>query len=307
MRAIRMHEYGQPPRLDEVASPGPPGRGRIIVAVTAVGVGAWDQGVVSGRLAVHVKQEAPFIMGAELAGRVSEVGAGVTGFAVGDRVMGNPGIVGAWAERAVIDADRCGHAPRSLDDAQVAAIPVSGLTAWQALELLALPSSASLLVLGAGGGVGRAAVQLARHRVANVIAIARSHEVSRSLELGAELAYDDSQDWVGAVRVSMPEGVDGILDLIGGDRLQEAIPIARVGGRIVTTLSEAAGTPVPDGIAIEFLPMRSRTADLEALAVRVDEDELSLPAERILPFDEAPTIVDDRAPEHLPGKVVLTL
>lgn len=307
MRAVRVHEYGQPPSLDEIAHPDGPEGGQVAIDVTAVGVGAWDAGVVSGRLAEHVAVEPPIIIGAEFAGRVAAVGDGVDGFAVGDRVMGNPGIVGAWAERIVVDAERCGHAPTTLDDAQAAAIPVGGLTARQALDLLALPGSASLLVLGAGGDVGRAAIQLARTRVSTVIALARGHETDRSRELGADLAVRDDEDWPDAIGSALAGGVDGVLDLIGGVELERAIDLVRPGGRIVTTRSEEADTPVPDGVTLEFVPMRARTADLDALAADVDAGELSLPADHVLSLDDAPTLLGSDDDERPAGKIVLAL
>ena len=92
--------------------------------MSAVGVGAWDLGVVSGRLSRLVPAESlPAILGAEFAGRVRAVGAGVDRFGVGDRVMGNPGLTGAWAERLTVRATACGRAPRSADDVHAAACP----------------------------------------------------------------------------------------------------------------------------------------------------------------------------------------
>jgi NADPH:quinone reductase-like Zn-dependent oxidoreductase len=112
MRAVRAHAFGDPPRIGEVPAPRPPRAGELAIEVSAAGVGAWDRGVATGRLAHFVRQRLPVVLGAELASCVAEVGVGVDGFVVGDRVMSSPGIVGAWAERVTVAAST---RQRSLD------------------------------------------------------------------------------------------------------------------------------------------------------------------------------------------------
>ncbi len=304
MRAVRLHAYADQPRIDNIASPPPPETGQLTIGVSAVGIGAWDRGVATGRLARFVGAALPIIMGAELVGRVTEVGAGVDGFDIGDRVMCNPGIVGAWAERVTVPAARCGLAPESIDDAHAAAIPVGALTAKQALDLLALAHGSSLLVLGAGGSVGRAALQLAALRELTVHAIAPYHELNRSRELGAHGAYDATQDWPGELRTAVGEGLDAVLDLVGGETLRRSTALIRRGGRIVTTLFEAAATVLPPEITIEHLRMRSTTADLNSIAAIVDENQLTMPSTRIIRFDEVPTALDETEARRHDGKVV---
>lgn len=304
MRAVRLHAYAVQPRIDNIASPPLPEAGQLTIGVSAVGIGAWDRGVATGRLAKFVGAALPVIMGAELVGRVTEVGAGVDGFDVGDRVMCNPGIVGAWAERVTVPAARCGLAPESLDDAHAAALPVGTVTAKQALDLLALAPGSSLLVLGAGGSVGRAALQLATLRELTVHAIAPSHELGQSRELGAHGAYDAAHDWLGELRAAVGEGLEAVLDLTGGETLRRSTALIRRGGRIVTTLSEAAATVLAPEITIEHVRMRSTTADLNTIAAIVDEHRLTMPVSRTLRFDEVPTVLDHTGVQRHAGKVV---
>jgi len=151
IRAVRVHRFGEDPRIDEIAAPARPATGEILIDVSAVGVGAWDLGVAEGRLSQWLPSDGlPFTMGAELCGRIREIGAQVEGFRLGDRVMANPGIVGAWADRVLLKASACGRAPRTASDAEAAAIPVRALAAWQALDLLDLPNESTLLIVGAG-------------------------------------------------------------------------------------------------------------------------------------------------------------
>jgi NADPH:quinone reductase-like Zn-dependent oxidoreductase len=301
MRAIRVHAYGEPLRIDDISPPGPPDAGQLGVAVAAVGVGSWDVGVAHGRLAKFVDVEPPFVLGAELAGQVVAVGPDVEGFGIGDRVIANPGIVGAWAERLNIKATTCGPAPTSLDAAHAAAIPVGAVTALQALDVLALTPGASLLVLGAGGSVGRAAIQLARIRGLIVHALVPVWEMAESRELGAHETLDQADDWVAQLRGP----IDGVLDLIGGAALERSAATLRVDGRVVTTLAQSMRSPVAEDISMDYLRMRSTTADLASISVHVDAGELMLPVGVVLPVEDAQSALADMETRLDSGKHVL--
>jgi NADPH:quinone reductase-like Zn-dependent oxidoreductase len=301
MRAIRVHAYGEPLRVDDISPPGPPDAGQLGVAVQAVGVGSWDVGVARGSLAKFVGREPPFVLGAELAGRVAAVGSDVEGFALGDRVFANPGIVGAWAERLNIKATACGPAPESLDAAHAAAIPVGAVTALQALDMLALVPGASLLVLGAGGSVGRAAIQLARIRGLIVHALVPAWEMAESRELGAHATLDQASDWVAQLRGP----IDGVIDLVGGPALERAAATLGADGRAVTTLADSMREPVAADIPMDYLRMRSTTADLAAISAYVDAGELNLPVGVVLPVEDVQIALGDMQTRHDSGKHVL--
>jgi len=301
MRAVRVHAYGEPLRIDDISPPVAPARAQLSVEVTAVGVGSWDVGVASGRLARFVGQEPPFVLGAELAGRVTAVGSEVDGFTVGDRIIANPGIVGAWAERVIIKAATCGPAPSSLDDAHAAALPVGGVTALQALDMLALPPGASLLILGAGGSVGRAAIQLARVRGLTVHALVPAWEVDGSRQLGAHATFDQASDWVARLRGP----VDGVLDLVGGKPLVRSAMVLRADGPVVTTLADSMRAPVAASVSMLYLRMRGTTADLAAISAHVDAGELTLPVGVMLPVEEVQGALADVEGRSARGKQVL--
>lgn len=301
MRAVRIHEYAEPPRIDELPAPGPAASGEVSVQVAAVGVGSWDVGVANGRLAGFVALEPPFVLGAELAGRVTGVGPGVEGFTIGDRIIANPGIVGAWAERVNLRAATCGPSPASLDDSHAAALPVGGVTALQALDLLALTPGASLLILGAGGSVGRAAIQLAGVRDLSVHALVPAWEVAGSRQLGAQSALDQADDWI----AQLPGSVDGVLDLVGGEALERSIAALRDDTRVVTTLSESMRTPVAASVSMHYLRMRATTADLAVVSAHVDAGELTMPVGVVLPVEDAPAALADMQAFLDRGKHVL--
>lgn len=276
MRAVRLHAFTEMPRVDEVPEPDPPGEGELTIAVAAAGVGAWDLGVVDGRLERFAPADLPFVLGAEFAGRVTAVGEGVAGFTVGDRVMGNPGVAGAWAERVTVPASDCGRSPASLDDVFAAAAPVAALSAWQSLELLDLPRGAALLILGAGGGVGSAALQIARNRGLRVIGTGSGAELERIRALGADVAHDYRGDWVNGLRPAVGAGVDGVLALVNGETLSRSASLVRDGGRAVTTLHRSADTELPRGISVDYLRMKSDTATLDAIADLIDAGGLTI-------------------------------
>ncbi len=245
-------------------------------------------------------------MGAELCGRVREIGARVEGLAVGDRVMANPGIFGAWADRVLLRADACGRAPRSASDEEAAAIPVRALAAWQSLDLLDLPMGSTLLVVGAGGAVGRAAVEMARGRGLRPMAIAGARAMEPLRQLGAELTLDHRTDWRHRLRAAVPQGVDAALDLVGGESLARALDFVREGGGVVTTISGAARTEAARGISVRFLPMRSTFGALDAIADLVERGGLTTPIARTFALEEAPAALDAmRSRDRAPGEVVL--
>jgi NADPH:quinone reductase-like Zn-dependent oxidoreductase len=301
MRAVRVRAYDEPPATDDIEMPGAPDSGQLAIEVAAVGVGSWDVGVATGRLARFVDLEPPFVMGAELAGRIAEVGPDAEGFAVGDRIIANPGIVGAWAARVNIAADTCGPAPAALDDVQAAAIPVGAVAALQSLELLALAPGASLLILGAGGSVGQAAIQLARARGLSVHVLVRTGDVERSRELGAEAALDQAGDWIG----QLAGPVDGVLDLIGGEQLERSAAVLHSDGRAVTTLAESMRSLVASRISLRYLRMRSTTRDLAVVSAHVDAGDLSLPVGVVLPVEEVRAALDGLEESVDRGKHVL--
>ncbi len=272
-----------------------------------MGVGAWDLAVARGKLTRFLPSDAlPFTMGAELCGRVREIGAEVEGFAVGDRVMANPGIVGAWADRVLVPVSACGRAPRTASDAEAAAIPVRALAAWQGLDRLDLPTGATLLVVGAGGAVGRAAVEMAHGRGLRVLAIAGAPALEPLRRLGAELAVDHRTQWERRLASAAPRGADAMLDLVGGESLARALDFVRDDGRVVTTISGAARIEAPRGISIRFLPMRSTLGALDAIADLVERGGLTTPIARTYAFEEAPAALDAMGSlDRAPGEVVL--
>ena len=234
MKAAQFSRFGGPEVLEIVDLPDPhPGPGEVRIAVHAAGINASDwkrrRGLMDGDL--------PQTMGYEAAGIVDEVSEGARGVAVGDRVFGFSGDGAAQAELAVLSA--WAPIPRSLDFAHAAALPTAVETAARALDQLGVGSSSTVLINGASGSVGSAAVQLAVARGARVIGTASpvTHDYLR--ELGAEpVAYGDGMQE--HVRAVAPQGVDLALDVAGSGVLPELIELAG-GAEHVITIADFAG------------------------------------------------------------------
>jgi NADPH2:quinone reductase len=241
VRAAVCPEYGPPEvvRVEDVASLST-ADGQVRVRIAAAAVNYPDVLLVADRYQISVAP--PFVPGSEFAGIVDEVGAGVRGFAVGDRVMGTA-MVGAFAEQAVVPVAALRAVPPGLELATAAAFGVAHRTAYHTLRSVAeLRAGEELVVLGAGGGVGLAAVQLGRELGANVTAVASSAD---KLEVAAaagasHLIEHTSQDLRQALRSALPDGADVVIDPVGGRLSEPALRALRFGGRFVT-IGYAAG------------------------------------------------------------------
>jgi NADPH2:quinone reductase len=235
VRAAVCPEHGTPDvvRIEDVPSPSAgPGQVRVRVGVAAVNFP--DVLLVAGTYQIPVAT--PFVPGSELAGVIDEVGEGVDGLAVGDRVMGT-GLVGAFAEEAVLGADAVRRIPDGVDLRVAAAFGVAHRTAYHVLRSVArVQPGEELVVLGAGGGVGLAAVQLGRELGASVTAVASSAEkLAVAAAHGATHLVDHSTvELRGALRTCLPEGADVVVDPVGGALAEPALRHLRWGGRFVT-------------------------------------------------------------------------
>lgn len=235
MRAAVCPEYGPPEVVRIEDRPSPPLKaGQVRVRVGAAAVNFPDVLLVANRYQVSVPP--PFVVGSEFAGVVVDVAEDAGDFAVGDRVTGT-GMYGAFAEEAVVSAGGLACTPDGIDDRTAAAFGVAHRTAYHTLRSVArLRSGDSLIVLGAGGGVGLAAVQLGALLGADVTAVASSPEkLDAAARYGARnLVNHRAGDLRAALREALPEGADAVVDPVGGDLSEPALRSLRRGGRFVT-------------------------------------------------------------------------
>jgi NADPH2:quinone reductase len=238
MRAWQVHGLGDPRdvlRLDQIPDP-EPGPGQVLVRVRGAAANFPDVLMCQG--SYQVRPPLPFTPGIELCGEVVSLGAGVTGFTAGDRIIGTPALPsGAYAELALMNADTAFPAPDGLDDAEAAAFFITYQTGWFGLHRRArLAAGETLLVQAAAGGVGSGAVQLGKAAGARVIGVVggqRKAEVAR--DLGADVVIDRlSEDFVAVVKeVTGGRGADVVYDSVGGEAYTKSTKCIAFEGRIV--------------------------------------------------------------------------
>jgi NADPH2:quinone reductase len=301
--------------------PAPPlGSGQVRVRVRAAAVNFPDVLVVANQYQVSVPP--PFVPGSEFAGVVGEVAEGVTGFAVGDRVFGTA-MVGAFAEEIAIASDAIRHIPGDVDERSAAAFGVAYRTAHHVLRSVArLQPGEELIVLGAGGGVGLASVQLGAILGARVTAVASSAEkLAVAAANGATRLVDHrAGDLRGALRDVLPAGADVVVDPVGGELSERALRALHWGGRFVTVGYASGEIPrIPlnlvllKGIQILGFEFRGFAANLPDELERNEKELMELFGTRrvaphigaAFPLDDAAAALRHVAEGRAIGKVVL--
>jgi NADPH:quinone reductase-like Zn-dependent oxidoreductase len=299
LRAARFSQFGGPEVLEVVDLPDPhPGPGQVRIAVRAAGINPSDWKKRQGLM----DQELPQTMGHEAAGIVDELGEGVADVAVGDRAFGFTADEAAQAELAVLSW--YAPIPPSLDFAEAAALPAAIETATRALDQLGVTSGSTLLVNGASGSVGGAAVQLAVARGARVIGTASlaNHDYLRSL--GAEpVAYGEGL--VTRVRALAPDGVDLALDVAGSGVLPELIELAG-GPEHVVTIADFAGAK-ENGVRFSRGDDGRALHALAEIGELVESGRFSLPAVQTFPLAEIAEAHRVSEGGHVRGKLVLVI
>ncbi|WP_019158624.1 NADP-dependent oxidoreductase [Brevibacterium senegalense] len=290
-----------------------PGAGDVRIRVTAVSVNPGDIKVRSGQRQTSFPAVFPMAMGREAAGVVLETGADVPhGLRVGDRVFGSCASgIGALGEQTLLTAQSATPIPDGVDDAQAACIPVAVATAFDALEELRIGADDTLLVLGAGGGVGVHAIQLARHAGARVIGVASSAKADLVERFGG-VHVASGPGWEDRVRAAAggSRRVDALLDCVGGDvlgggiDLLEQIRSPQPGTARVRSVADPAAASAAGGGGVT----RRRTAEVFAqVAELVARGAIEVVVDRVLPFDEAARAVAHVESGHARGKTVVTL
>jgi NADPH:quinone reductase len=255
MKAIRIHEFGQSEdvlKYEDVPVPEPKA-GEVLIKVEAASLNRADLGLRKGTYRIAA-DALPVIPGREFAGTIAKLGTGVIEYRVGQRVVGYPSL-GGYAEYAVAKVTEVRPVPDGVTAAQAAALPTASLTAWFGLKTDgALRSGEWLLIHGGSSGVGVAAIQIAKHWGAKVIATSGSEVKCRRLrQLGADVPIDVSEsDFLPEVmRVTGNRGVDVVLEMIGGEVYQKSLQALAPGGRLVSIGGAFGAVPDPPPVLTE--------------------------------------------------------
>ena len=308
-----VREFGGRDRLEPLDVPEPRvGADVVLIRVRAAGVNPVDWKMREGRLEPAWPHVFPVVPGWEAAGVVERVGPAVTTVAPGDEVFAycRKHFVGegAYAELVSVAETSVAAKPRSLDFEHAAGVPLAAQTAYQALFGAAgLTAGETVLVHAAAGGVGSFAVQLAADAGAEVIGTASGRNQEYVLGLGAVEAIDyGERDFVEAVREIAADGVDVVLDPVGGDVLRRSVDAVRDEGRVVSIVQP----PTDDvyrqrGIEPLYIFVRPNAEELAELADLVDENRLSVHLDEVFPLEQAARAHELSEGGHVRGKLVL--
>jgi NADPH:quinone reductase-like Zn-dependent oxidoreductase len=308
MRAIRQQTLGGPDVLELAEVPRPtPIPTEVLVRARAAGVNPVDW---KTRTRGGFVGEPPFTVGWDVAGVVEEVGYGVTTLSVGDRVFGMPRFpheAAAYAEYVTSPSRQLARIPDGLGDVEAGALPLAGLTAWQALvETADVGPGQRVLVLAAAGGVGHLAVQIAKARGAHVLGTARAEKHPFLAQLGVDEAIDYTSEDV----AERARHVDVVLDAVGGDAASDALRAVRDEG-IVVTLSGTSVGPLRelagDRIRVVGILVEPDRAGLEALVELAAAGTLRPHVSRTFPLADAARAHELGETGRTQGKLVLTI
>jgi NADPH:quinone reductase-like Zn-dependent oxidoreductase len=283
MKAVVLHEYGGPSKLKYEDFPDPQaGKGEVLVRVAAAGLNPIDWKIRSGAMKEFMPVQFPTVLGYDFAGVVRELGEGVTGFAVGDRVFGRTGA--CYAELCVVKAEELAKVPEGVETTTAGALSVVATTADQLIRTAAkLQAGQTVLLTGALGSVGRMALFCALELGAKVIAGVRKKQIEEALALGATAAIDVS-DKDELARLGM---VDAVADTIGGALAEKLIAKVKPGGAFGSTVGPVGNAALHPTVEVNAFGSHADAKAIVHYAEAIRDGKLSLPIDRMLPLSDA--------------------
>lgn len=308
MKAVRMHRYGGPEVLIYENAPVP----RIndddaLVRVHAAGVNPVDWKIREGYLQGMLNYTLPLIPGWDLSGVVEQVGPRVTNVQPGEAVYSRPDISrdGAYAQFIAVRASELAPKPATLDDIHAAAVPLSALTAWQALfDAAHLSPEQTVLIHAAAGGVGSFAVQLAKWKGARVIGTASARNAQFLQDLGIDQVIDYTTDHF----EKLARDVDVVFDTIGNETQRRSWQVLKPGGILVSIIDP----PKPEEAAAHnargaYVFVQPNASELIELGQLIDQGHVRPIVETVLPLADARTAHELNETGHTRGKIVLQI
>ncbi|MEV6851615.1 NADP-dependent oxidoreductase [Actinoplanes sp. NPDC051411] len=304
-RAVRFDQYGDVDvlRVEDVEKP-QPAADQVLVEVVAAGINPGEISIRSGLMHQMWPSTFPSGQGSDFAGRVVEVGPSVTGFAIGDEVVGWSDWRSSHAEYVAVPADHLTHKPLALDWIRAGGLFVVGVTAFAAVRAVEPQAGETVVVSGAAGGVGSLTVQLARNAGAHVIGIASEGNADWLRSVGVTpVAYGEGLE--GRLRQAAPSGIDAFIDTHGGGYVELAVNLKVDPARIDTVIDWAAAEKY--GVKTEGSSAASDAESLAFMASEVAWGRISLPIAAVYPLEAVREAYTELAARHTRGKIVLSM
>lgn len=315
MKAMVIEKFGDEKLLhfEEIPTPSPT-ENEVQIQVLYTSVNPVDWKIREGLMKNFLPHEFPLILGWDAAGIIKAVGKQVKKFKIGDEVYAycrKPLVKwGTYAEYICFEADNIALKPKNLSFAQAAAIPLAGLTAWQALfDFAKLKKGETLLVYAGAGGVGSFAIQFAKYAGAKIITTASKQNHDYVKKLGADHAIDYHQpNLLHEVKKLCPEGVDVVLDTIGGKTLHESLDIIKPKGRLVSIVDQLDLKAVREkNIQFGFVFVSPNGAQLKQIASLVEQNKVFPPFIEEMSLSDASKAHQKSKEGHTKGKIVLKI
>lgn len=308
MKAVRIHEYGGPGVLRHEDAPRPePGEGEALIRVYAAGVNPIDWKVRSGMLQKYIPYELPLIVGWDVCGTVEALGPKAVAPPAAEDVYTRADTRrnGSYAQYMTVNAADLALRPPSLDRVQAAAVPLAGLTAFQALfepNMIDLLAGQTVLIHGAAGGVGSYAVQLAAWKGAEVIVTGAGWNSTFLRDLGADRFIDYTTEKFEEVA----HGLDAVLDLVGGDTQRRSLAVLKPGGVLASTVGISVDAEAKEqGIRTAAVSATTKVDQLDAIGKLIEEGFVKPVISEVFPLSDARKAHELSEAGHVRGKIVL--
>jgi NADPH:quinone reductase len=304
MRAITLESFDSGPTLQEIPTP-QIAPNEVLVRVRASSVNPIDNAIASGMLKDMVEHEFPIVLGRDFAGVVEQAGSDVRSLSVGDEVFGFvPGMGptvhnGSWAELIAVPESVATRKPDDIDAASAGAAPMAAITALSALDALGVSEGDTVLIVGANGGVGSFAVQLAANAGARVIAPALPEDEEYLKDLGVSEILPREADIAALVHARYPEGIEALLDLISyaPEGFDTHAEVLHDDGRGASSLSAAGEGSERHNVGAVPSP-----ENLQRLARLLEAGMLRVPIQQTYELEQAAEALHALATEHTRGK-----
>ena len=303
MRAVQITAWGGPEvvQVNQVAEP-QAGPGQVVVAVAATGVNPVDWKIRDGYMKDFLQAPFPITLGNEIAGTVTALGEGVSGFAIGDKVYGSVGPIGAFADVVAVPAAALAHAPASLSLVEAGALPVAVVTAQAALDAGGVGAGTRVLVHAAAGGVGSVFIQLARALGAEITALTSPEMIDYVRGLGADHVVDRTTAYEQAIG-----DFDMVLDAFGPPAIARSWGLLKKGGILVSlTTPQDEAEAASHGVRATMVFGSPNPAALANAAALADAGKLKVRIQSAYPVEQAVAAMAEVAGGQVRGKVVLT-
>ncbi|PUZ26794.1 NADPH:quinone reductase [Chitinophaga costaii] len=314
MKAITVADFGMQPILSDMPKP-TAGQGQLLVKLAAASVNPYDWKVIDGLLKGHVQHDFPFIPGSDGAGTIEALGECVSGHQVGDKIYGQffttPLGHGSYAEYVVVPQEGAlDTVPQNISLEDAAALPTAAMTANALVVRTGLEDGPIVFIVGATGGVGSFAVQIAAGKGLQVIATASPAAAENIKQLGATVIIDHTQgNIVDQLKEKYPQGIDALIDMVSDKETFAALATqVKPGGYALTTVFVADEKALEkQGITGENFELQANANALQVITQLVESGALKLPPIQKVPLEKAPEALAQSRSGKTKGKLVITI